>query len=890
MRAHVLVLLAIAACSPPFEELILAVDGDDAIVAGVGTIRIEVSDGAATVDNTEVQITGVKPFCLPFSLGIAPREGHEDLPLSIAVRAHVGETIVARTIDTRFEEGTALVAVMLDGACLDGSTTCETSAHVEAQPIADRDALISAMTGALCRRAPSLEECIDRGGCATSSSAPSICSPACAIETLVSPPMPPSSPLEVAAPTSTCPPGWTREAEADTDAIAVCEPWATHSFFGCLLGQARFPGADGCTPLGASCPSGDFNDALPAMGVVYVNPNAPAGGDGSRALPFQNLADALASAADGEIIALSKGTVALDPVLLDRPLELAGACAESTRLVRNGAPLGPLFTVTSSSVFMHDLAISGADRAVSINGGVLHLDALELDASAGSALIAGGTSSLIAHSVVISGSGATALILEDGAHASLAAIDINAASGGAIRVSGSGATLQMRDVSLRTVATGGEAFGFGVLIERGGNATIERALFENVEGHSIYAAGAGTYLSLAGVLVRDTAPAPNGTLGHAVQIQDSAQASLVGVAIARARHAAIQVSRAGPVIFTDVVVHDTLAQANDRELGYGIACDGCILRGARISIARATRNALDFDSGADIELGDIAVRDTRPAENDQSIGTGMVASRGTHVVLTRAIFERTHLAAMFLQENTIIELHDLIVRDSLEEASSGYGGFGAFVKAGVRFDVSRAIFERCRTAGIDLLTGETLASTASLEDVFVHDTSPSAAEPNTGRGIRVEGIRPDDPPIVLHLLRTAIEDSFSAGFEASDVRVDAFDLSIKDSKSDAGDLQNGAGLSLATGARFEGARLTITGSARDGAAVMGDAVLGARDFLFAENMESGVRVGEDASVDLFEGELFSNATGATLSPSYDLGRIAGHVRFRGNQRNIARER
>ncbi|NIS34721.1 MAG: hypothetical protein GWN73_30450, partial [Actinobacteria bacterium] len=82
--------------------------------------------------------------------------------------------------------------------------------------------------------------------------------------------------------------------------------------------------------VGDPCPAGDFPTALPAGPVRYVRPGAT-GGDGTMASPFGTVADALAGAPDGVVIALARGTHA-EAVSIAANATLVGACAAETTI------------------------------------------------------------------------------------------------------------------------------------------------------------------------------------------------------------------------------------------------------------------------------------------------------------------------------------------------------------------------------------------------------------------------------------------------------------------------------------------------------------------------------------------------------------------------------
>src|SRR5687768_12626701 len=130
-----------------------------------------------------------------------------------------------------------------------------------------------------------------------------------------------------------CPPGWRSIDRAPL--ATVCDPYPASGFTVCPVGEAHFPGTDGCERLGPPCPAGPFADPetvhhyaeLGASGAVYVAPGSTSG-DGTREHPFGSVEEA--AVGRPYVIVLAKGTY--PPVIADEPLRLIGACPEETRI------------------------------------------------------------------------------------------------------------------------------------------------------------------------------------------------------------------------------------------------------------------------------------------------------------------------------------------------------------------------------------------------------------------------------------------------------------------------------------------------------------------------------------------------------------------------------
>lgn len=154
-----------------------------------------------------------------------------------------------------------------------------------------------------------VDRCFSEGGCPTASLG--ACGP-CA-------PIP--SPRPVRAPAS----------PARPEVCPGCPGGMSPRRAECPAGALFDVGQGGCRPLGRSCPAGRF-DEEPAADALFVDPEAPPDGDGSRESPFLDLAEAVRWAGPGGRIVLSRGTHRVSSPLVLSNVRLQGACAVDTRV------------------------------------------------------------------------------------------------------------------------------------------------------------------------------------------------------------------------------------------------------------------------------------------------------------------------------------------------------------------------------------------------------------------------------------------------------------------------------------------------------------------------------------------------------------------------------
>jgi hypothetical protein len=134
---------------------------------------------------------------------------------------------------------------------------------------------------------------------------------------------PPTAPaLANLVPPGGCEHGWTQAAER-------CLPYASAPEE-CSGTEVHLPGTDGCAPLG-ECVAELAAPDIPIEGRWIYVAEGTVGGDGSLALPFGSLADALVAAEDGDGIRIGAGTFVAG-YSIPRAVTIVGACAALTRI------------------------------------------------------------------------------------------------------------------------------------------------------------------------------------------------------------------------------------------------------------------------------------------------------------------------------------------------------------------------------------------------------------------------------------------------------------------------------------------------------------------------------------------------------------------------------
>ncbi len=570
-------------------------------------------------------------------------------------------------------------------------------------------------------------------------------------------PDPPEPPLPPRI--APCPDGW-RDVpdEDDEDGVSACDPWPATGRATCAGDEAHFPGEPGCRPIGSACPAGDFADDLPAANVVHVLAGAADGGDGSRARPFSRIAQGVAAARSGDVVALSRGTFD-ETVALPGGVTLWGACiAESVVASSVAGTASATVTLFGDGATVRNLRISGERPGLDVN--------------------TTGADDAVAESILIDGTVAT---------------------GVAVFVS---AGLVARDLVVRgTRASGGE-LGYALQATDQARVDLTRAVFEGNQDAGFIVADPGTTLVARDLAVQGTLPrASDRRRGYGMHVFDGGEATLERVAVGANTTAGVAVSGKGArLAATDLVVEDTEEQESDGTGGHGLD----VFAGATASVSRVrlSRNhgvgTGAQDSGTLVQMTDAVIEDVRPGTSDPASGMGLHAIAGARVEIERVVLRRNAaFGAGAMGAGSVLVATDVAVRDTAPAA--GEGGFGFQVVLGARIEVTRVSAER--SAGVALfLEGDGAAALGT--DVSLIETLATADSPG-GVGIQVIAA-------TIDLDRVSIDGSQLAGILTVGLQADLVfaDLAIRGTRV-VGE-QGGTGIVVIDGAHVGASRFLLS--------------------------------------------------------------------------------
>lgn len=525
----------------------------------------------------------------------------------------------------------------------------------------------------------------------------------------------PAAPLAVTWPSwGECPAGW---APVAVEEARACEPWPAEAPPACEGLEARFPSSVACAPVG-SCPSGDWPEDLSTAGRVWYVAEGFLEGSGTEADPFTDLADAVAAAQDGDLIALGPGSFIAFPVLA-RDVTLRGLCPGRTRL------RGSL-VVEGATATVEGIEISSFNRAVTVRaGGSLALSDVVVSEAHGLAiLVMGGAldaERLVVRDVMPDSFGDLGRgLLVQAATATVRSGVFERTTELAVVALGAEATVALEDVAILDTRIGSLGIGRGLTATEGARLTAERTIVEGSREAGAVADGAA--LELRDSLIRGTGPGPTDELGLGLVAQRGATVTLERVWVREALRAGLQIADPGTgLTAADVLVESVAPQRADALLGRGVTVAlGAQLEADRLLVRRTADSGIAIlNPETSASLRDVVVRDT--ALGDMEISRSLVVGLGARATVDRVDVAGAREVGVLVSDSTLAGT-DLWVRDTEDETTPGLLGHGLHVVSS-EVTLERVLLARNRGAG--LLAG-LAGTTVVLRDLTVRDTRERA--------------------------------------------------------------------------------------------------------------------------------------------------------------------
>ncbi|MGF1464682.1 MAG: hypothetical protein ACFCGT_00985 [Sandaracinaceae bacterium] len=168
---------------------------------------------------------------------------------------------------------------------------------------------------------------------------------------------------------------------------------------------------------------------------------------------------------------------------------------------------------------------------------------------------------------------------------------------------------------------------------------------------------------------------------------------------------------------------------------------GIWVEGGRLELTRALLDEnrdvgiLALGAGAEVVARDLVVRDTLPQASDDFFGRGISVELEASAAIDRALVERSREHGIIATSGGRAVLRDVVVRDTGALATDGTAGRGISVEVGGRVTVERALLTRNREVGLFVVNP---GSEATASDLVVRATRPREVDQTGGNGIAVQ--------------------------------------------------------------------------------------------------------------------------------------------------------
>ncbi len=627
----------------------------------------------------------------------------------------------------------------------------------------------------------------------------------------------------------------------------------------------------GCVHLGDACPAGDFPVIPPEVtgNRIYVLAGAT-GGDGSEGAPLATIAEAVAQAQDGDVIVIGAGTYP-EPLVLDRPLTLWGACVERVKVHNTTAALDPDATeqppesaaiyVTAHAVLKNlEISSTGIGVYQHADAGTTGVEASGLyifratgyglrnvsgEASLQDSLIFDTQNTMV-------GTTNQALALAgystgDLAHIEVTDVLVEAGFTGIVST-GTASTINVTDTLVRATREAGNASGPCFRSAQGGVLTGSRLQGDFCTYIGLLVTTSQATATLDFLALTNGLPVQTGTnagkFGNAVYMNDSGSADLSHVFIQDVHHFGVVVNKA-TLTLEDFLISGVLPRAIDGVGGGGITvvdgAEGSLLRGVIEETYYAGVMAMNTSTnvpGTTLEASHVVILDALPThgEND-NYGTGAMASSGAELSLKNCLIDGVPSYGVYAYNpGTTVSLSDVAVRN-VHEAQVGLLTAGLRLEGEATIDLRRVLLDDIDSLGIHSLSAAVLTG----EDVVITNIHSRPSSGTNGLGVIVQ----DRSPVTL--TRATIARCRSVGIltfgdegdtAPAQPQMVLTDVAVTDIEADESDGGAGYGIAAASGMNLSLTRVLVDRSRTLGVGVQNGSVLTATDLFVRGTVSS----------------------------------------------------
>jgi len=307
----------------------------------------------------------------------------------------------------------------------------------------------------------------------------------------------------------------------------------------------------------------------------------------------------------------------------------------------------------------------------------------------------------------------------------------------AIFATGSGVQADLEDVSITGALPADGPGGSGMRVEEGATVNATRLSSQSSIGGQVMVRGAGSSAVLEDLSLRDARPDVTGDFGVGLQVSEGGAIVVRRAESTGNRYIGVFVTSGSSATIEDLLVRDT-APRPDGSYGWGmsVATDSsATLQRVRVEANHAS--GLVCHRRATVDAEDLAVVGTLPGADDDTDGMGIVARDDCSLSVVRGLFEGNHRAGIYAgEEGTELTLEQVTIRDTRSQRSDGRYGRGLQVFERASATVSHSTFVDNREIAVMAYGG---GSQISLDDVVVSGTLPAECAESTcpGEGIGI---------------------------------------------------------------------------------------------------------------------------------------------------------
>lgn len=516
---------------------------------------------------------------------------------------------------------------------------------------------LRAVATLLVTTAPLLVACSDATTTGTSSS-PAPCTAGDPAEDV--------SGCEAGIPPERCGAGFEPDGAMGCEPVLPAEP--------CPAGEMAVPGDSACRPV-ASCADGTFGDIPVEADTQFVDGSYAGGGsDGSQGQPWTTIAEGIAAAEPGAIVAIAAGSYGEDLGWAGKAVRLWGRCPELVEIAGTGQALAAVTINAGADLSeLRSVAITGAGGGVRVEG----------------------SQDVLLHSLWLHDLAGRGMALQQETAAVSATVEgclIDSATVIGVQVAGADLTMVGTVVRSTDEADPG-GVGQGVVVQphptsaAPATASIQGSLLERNHGAAALAIAA--QLSLETTVIRATQPSTldNSDGVGVVAIADAGARPTLSIAtsvVERNHTRGISVF-GGDATISATHVRDVFSQISDDRNGEGIALqdDGAERSAGTIEhcLVERSRQTGILIRGSDGTLQSTLVRGTEPRSVDDDFGRGVAVLReknhgiGASGTVVGCRIEDNHAFGIYAADAALI-VDDTFIHSTQVQRSDGEYGAG----------------------------------------------------------------------------------------------------------------------------------------------------------------------------------------------------------------------